>query len=544
MTRFRGRPLVAVASAIALVLTGCGKVDNGGSPPPQQGGQQAQDNRAVKAGGTLRVALDSEPDKLDPTISRTLVGTQILHAICDPLYDINEKLELVPRLAAALPETSSDGLTVTIKIRSGVKFADGTMMDAAAVKTSLDRHRTMEGSNRKSEVGPVTEVTVKDPTTVEIHLSSPYTPLASQLTDRVGMVMSPTALTAKGADFGTAPVCAGPFKFLTRVAQDRTEVVKDPNYFDAAKVKLDKIIFKTIADTNTRFTNLQSGDIDVQLNVSPINVEQLKGNTNLRLLSQDSLGYQGITVNLGNTSGLGKAPGQLAAQYASPISADPRVRKALSLSIDREALVRTVWRNVYKPACSPIAKQSPLSSEATEFCPKHDVAEAKRLLQEAGVQTPVKVSLMIINDPDARRLGEALKAMAAEGGFDITLNPTEFASALDLQDTGKYQMFRIGWSGRIDADGNVANFFFTKGSQNAMGYSNSEVDSWLNDARSTQDVAKRRDLYGKVIKKIQDDNPIIYLYRTANLIGLSSKVGQLVVYADYTMHFDKAGFVE
>src|SRR5437588_4208686 len=274
MTRFRG--IVAVTLGLAMTLASCGKVDNGGSPSAQQQGGSAPDNRPVKAGGTLRVALNQEPDKLDPTLSRTLVATEILHAICDPLYDINEKQELVPRLAAALPETSPDGLTVTIKIRTGLKFADGTVMDAAAVKTSLDRHRTMEGSQRKSEVGPVTDVTVKDPATVEIHLSQPYAPLAAQMTDRVGMVMSPAQIAAKGADFGTAPVCVGPFKFSTRIAQDRTEVVKDPNYYDAAKVKLDKIIFKTITDSNAGLNNLRSGDIDVLFNPSPINADQIK----------------------------------------------------------------------------------------------------------------------------------------------------------------------------------------------------------------------------------------------------------------------------
>jgi peptide/nickel transport system substrate-binding protein len=541
MTRFRG--LAAITLGIALVVTGCGKIDNGGSPPQQQQGGAAQDNRAVKAGGTLRVSLNQEPDKLDPTLSRTLVATQILHAICDPLYDINEKQELVPRLATALPEVSADGLTVTIKIRTGLKFADGTIMDAAAVKTSMDRHRTLEGSQRKSEVGPVTEVTVKDPATVEIHLSQPYAPLAAQLTDRVGMVMSPAQLAAKGNDFGTAPVCVGPFKFLTRVAQDRTEVVKDPNYFDAAKIKLDKIIFRTIADSNAGLNNLRSGDIDVLFNPSPINADEIKGISNLRLLSQDSIGYQGITVNIANSNGVGKAPGTLVAPYAGPMAADPRVRKAFQLSIDREALVRTVFRGIYKAGCSPIAKTSPLSSDAAQSCPPHDPAAAKKLLADAGVPTPVKVNLIVVNDPDNRRIGEALKAMAAEGGFDVELQPTEFASALDIVDSGKFQMFRIGWSGRIDADGNIANFFMTKGSQNNTGYSNPDVDKWLTDARTTQDVAKRRDLYGKVIQKIQEDGPIIYLYRTTNLIGVNQNVGQLKVYADYVMHFDTAGFV-
>lgn len=541
MTRFRG--LTAMTLGIALVLTGCGKIDNG-SPPPQQGGGAAPDNRPVKAGGTLRVSLNQEPDKLDPTLSRTLVATQILHAICDPLYDINDKQELVPRLAAALPETSPDGLTITIKIRSGLKFADGGVMDAAAVKMSMDRHRTLEGSQRKSEVGPVTEVTVQDPATVQIHLSQPYSPLAAQLTDRVGMVMSPAQLAAKGNDFGTAPVCVGPFKFATRVAQDRTEVVKDPNYFDAAKVKLDKIIFKTIADANAGLNNLKSGDIDVMFNPSPINAEEIKSNAKLRLLSQDSIGYQGITVNLANSNGVGKAPGTLGAPYASAMSSDPRVRRAFMLSLDREALVRTVFRGVYKPGCGPIAPSSPLSSDAAQACPPHDPAAAKKLLTEAGVPMPVKVSLIVVNDPDGRRIGEALKSMAAEGGFDIEIQPTEFASALDIVDSGKFQMFRIGWSGRIDADGNIANFFMTKGSQNNTGYSNPDMDKWLTDARATQDIGKRRELYGKVVRKIQEDCPIIYLYRTSNLIGLNSKVGQISVFADYVMHFDTAGFVE
>src|SRR5262245_64495240 len=113
-----GARMIAGAAVFSLVLSGCGKVDNG-SPPPQ--GSQ-QDNRAVKAGGTMRVALDGEPDKLDPTLARTLVGRNVFNAICEKLYDINDKLEVVPQLAAAAPEISSDGLTVKIKLRTGLKF--------------------------------------------------------------------------------------------------------------------------------------------------------------------------------------------------------------------------------------------------------------------------------------------------------------------------------------------------------------------------------------------------------------------------------------
>jgi peptide/nickel transport system substrate-binding protein len=540
MTRSRARLLVAVAT-FSLVLTGCGKIDSGGGQPQQPTGA---DTRPVKAGGTLRIALDAEPDKLDPTLSRTLVGRNVLMSMCETLYDINEKLELVPLLASALPEVSADGLTVTIKLRTGLKFADGTTMDAAAVKASLDRHRTLTGSQRRSELSPISDVTVVDAATVALHLSQPYAPLPAQLVDRAGMVMSPAAIAAKGADFSTGPVCVGPFKFATRVAQDRIEVVKDPNYYDAAKVKLDKIVYKTIPDANTRFTNLRSGDIDVMFAVSPINVDELKSISSLRLISTEGLGYQGITVNIGNIAGIGNAPGTLAAPYAGPVATDARVRRALSMSIDRESLNRTVFRGIYTPACGPISPASPLSSDAVQACPKHDPAEAKKLLAEAGVPTPVKVNLIVINNADGKRIGEAIKAMAVEGGFDIQLEPTEFASSLDMTDAGRFQLFRIGWSGQIDADGNIARFFQTKGSQNSSGYTNPEVDKWLDDARSTQDVAKRKELYGKVITKVREDVPIIYLYRQKNLIATTDKVAQIRMLSDYIIRPMTAGFVQ
>jgi peptide/nickel transport system substrate-binding protein len=134
--------------------------------------------------------------------------------------------------------------------------------------------------------------------------------------------------------------------------------------------------------------------------------------------------------------------------------------------------------------------------------------------------------------------------MAAEGGFDVQLEPTEFASSLDLTDAGKYQLYRIGWSGRVDADGNITPFVQTKGSQNVAGYSDSEIDQWLTEARSTQDLGKRKELYGKVVGKLQQDAPLIYLYRQKNLTGVTSKAGQVKEFGDGIIRVSTAGFVE
>src|SRR5512144_2615643 len=155
---------------------------------------------------TLVVALNQDPDLLDPTLSRTYVGRIIFSSMCEKLYEIDEGLNIQPQLAAAAPQVSDGGKTVTIKLRSGVKFNDGTPMTAEAVKFSLDRHRTMAGSNRRSELESVTAVEVVDPLTIRLRLQAPFSPLAAQLADRAGMPVSPAADKKLGEKFGTAPV--------------------------------------------------------------------------------------------------------------------------------------------------------------------------------------------------------------------------------------------------------------------------------------------------------------------------------------------------
>jgi peptide/nickel transport system substrate-binding protein len=527
---------LAAAAALSLVLSGCSSIGSSSTQPTPS------DNRVAKAGGTLTVGLSAEPDALDPTTSRTLVGRSVFTSICEKLYDINAQLQIVPQLAASLPQFSSDGLTVTIKLRSGIKFADGTTMDSAAVKASLERDQTFATSARKSEISSISEVDATDPTTVTLKLKQPFAPLTAQLADRSGMVMSPTALTSEGATFGTHPVCVGPFKFSERIAQDHITVVKDPNYYDASHVYLDKIVYKIIADPTTRFNNLKSGDAQIEDAVAATDVDALSADSKLQLLSSDSLGYQGITVNIGNVNGVGKPAGTLPANLAGPMSQSNLVRQAFEMSIDRAAINTVVFKGKYSPACGPISPASPFTSDAAQACPKHDPTAAKALLTQAGVAAPVKVSMVIGNTSDAELLGQAIQAQVKDGGFDLQLIPTEFAASLDQTDAGKYQTYQIGWSGRVDPDGNISNFVASLGSQNNDGYSNPTVDSLISQSRSATDIATRRDLFGKVITQLHVDVPIIYLYRPKNYTGVSRTVIGVQMFGDGLMRFVHAGF--
>src|SRR5919112_1220742 len=180
---------------------------------------------SARSGGTVTIALDADPDVLDPTLARTFVGRMVFAHICEKLYDLNAKLQIVPQLAAALPKFSADKQTVTIRLRRGIKFNDGTAFNAAA-KTSLDRHKTLPRSTRASELGPVTSVATSGQYAIVLHLDSRYSPITAQLADRAGMIMSPKQLDELGDRFGTNPVCVGPFMFKERVAGDHITLVK------------------------------------------------------------------------------------------------------------------------------------------------------------------------------------------------------------------------------------------------------------------------------------------------------------------------------
>ena len=164
-------------------------------------GARGRDGGSAFAQTNLRIGLAEDPDVLDPTLARTYVGRIVFASICDKLFDIDEKLNIVPQLALS-HETSADGKEVTIKLRPGVKFHDGEPFDAEAAKYSLDRHLTMKGSFRKPELGSVDKVEVVDPLTIKLLLKAPFSPLLAQLTDRAGMMVSPKAAEAAGDKFG------------------------------------------------------------------------------------------------------------------------------------------------------------------------------------------------------------------------------------------------------------------------------------------------------------------------------------------------------
>ena len=276
---------------------------------------------AAPAQTTLRVGLAEDPDILDPTLARTYVGRIVFAALCDKLFDIDEKLNIVPQLALS-HETSADGKEVTIKLRPGVKFHDGEPLNAEAAKFSIERHLTFPGSFRKPELASVDHVDVVDPFTIKLVLKAPFSPLIAQLTDRAGMMVSPKAARVEGDKFGLHPVCAGPYKFVERVQQDRIVVEKFQDYWDMSNVHIDRIVYLPIVDSTARLANLKSGGLELIERVLATDIKNVRSDSRLKLTAVLELGYQSVTINVGNGE-----------RAKNPLGESAKVRQAFNLAI-------------------------------------------------------------------------------------------------------------------------------------------------------------------------------------------------------------------
>ena len=501
-----------------LVLVATGLLASGAAGSVSAGG---------KAGGTLTIALAEDPDALDPTLARTFVGRMVFLHMCEKLYDLNAKLQIVPQLAAGMPSLSADKKTMTIRIRRGVRFNDGTPLNAEAVKISLDRHRTLRGSARASEISPITSVETVGGYTVRLGLNARFSPLTAQLADRAGMIMSPKQLQALGDRFASNPVCVGAFRFVSRAAGDRIVLDKSPFYYARNKVKLNRIVFRIITDTSARAANLRAHDIEVLDRIASTDLPAIQRDKSLRVIKSTSIGYQGISINIGNKNGIGK-PFE---NVGSALASKQFIRQAFELSLDRNTINRVVFGGTVVPGCLPVPKASPYYDSSIK-CPARNISKARDLLRRANAQTPVTVRLMIGTDQVQARLGQVIQSMAGEAGFRVELQPTEFVTALRRQDLGNYDSFAIGWSGRVDPDGNIYQFVHSKGSLNNLGWSSPRMDLLLDNARKATTVAARKKLYSAVFKILRSQLPLIYLWNPVNRHGVTASVKGVTTYGD------------
>jgi peptide/nickel transport system substrate-binding protein len=519
------------AAALAAVLAACSSPT---TTPSSNGGGSSSSGSAATGSGSITVGLAGAPDALDPTTASTFDGRTVFANMCQKLYDINARLGIVPQLATSLPAISADGKTYTIQLKQGIVFNDGTPFNAAAVKTTLEHYLTDPQSARAAELKGVTSVDATGPYTVVLHLSQPFAPLTSILADRSGMILSPTQLKKLGNNFAQDPVCVGPFEFSSRPSLDTIILKKSPYYYGKANVHLAQITFEAITDESTMAADLASGQIQLGEEIAPQNVPSLKSNPSVTLEAQNSLGYEGLDINTGNVSGSLKPYGTA----SNPFATHPTLRQAFELSLNRTQLNKVAFDGLYSPSCSPIPSGSPWAVNVP--CPAQNVAKAKQLIAATGLKTPIHVSLTVANDPLDLQIGSIIQSMAAQAGFAVSIQPLEFTTSLTKAAAGQFEMYIVGWSGRVDPDQNIFSDWYPQAALNYTGAQYPALDNLLLQARQSTSDTQRKSLYTQAVQLMHQENNIIYLWDPTYYLGISKTVTGVQYLPDSLIRLENA----
>jgi len=323
--------------------------------------------------GTLVVGLVAEPVALDPAQVTDLNSNRVGRRVAETLVAFAEgSTQIVPGLAESWT-ISRDGLQYTFKLRKGVKFHDGTPLDAEAVKFSIERQIVPDHPASKLGkypfanyfFGNVKAVEPLDELTVRFILKEPRASFLDVMAAAAAAIVSPTAVKKFGLDYGTNPVGTGPFRFASWERGQRVVLEKNPAYWKFP-VKVDRVVYRPIVEDQARLTELLTGGLDLIVGVPPDFVAQLEGNAKLALLKQ--VGAHVWYLGLNNEK--------------KPFT-DKRVRQALNYAVDKDAIVRDVLKGTGAPSKGPVLPGTSGDEARLKAFP-YDPERAKKLLAEAG----------------------------------------------------------------------------------------------------------------------------------------------------------------
>ncbi len=491
--------VLSLASLVTLALAGC-----------NNGSTTGAGNQPVR-GGTLNLGLNAELNTLDPLKSTALVERQVMLNIYDTLLRVDATNTVQADLATSW--TYADPKTLTFTLRSDVTFQDGTPFNADAVVFNINRYLTTTGSARKSEISTISSVKAVDPTHVQFNLSKPFAPLLATLTDRSGMMLSPTALQAASADPTNKPtnMGSGPFSFKEWTKNDHLSIVRNASYWrkdssGGALPYLDGVTYKAITNGTVMFQNLQAGSIQIAQTISPPDVATAKSNSSLTYNQIPGLGFGGFELNTK------KAP-----------LTDVHVRRAIAYAVNPDEIIHSVLLDIGVKSHGPIPPSS-WAYDASSAPVKFDVTQAKAELAQASTQHPTFELKISNGDPTTATEAQFIQSELQVAGITVNIKPEVFGTILNETSAFDFQAALIGWSGRPDPDGNMYSWFHTGQSNNTMQYSNATVDQLLEDARAQSTQATRATDYQNAEKQIVQDASYVFINHGVSAQISSTKV--------------------
>jgi len=523
----------AVTGLAALLVAACGAAPGSSGSGPEgantirsvnpYGGDLAAEG-TPRSGGVLVMGTDREAAGFDPTTQNT---NQAALAVYDSLLKLTPEGVAEPYMAESM-ETTDGGSTWRMGLREGVRFSDGTPLDANAVITNVQRHIDKVSSPGHRFTEPIASMTAVDPLTVEFRLSSPFGLFPSAFagsftTGSLGQIISPAAIARYGDQIAANPVGAGPFVLRNWARDSRMELTRNPDYWQEGMPYLDGLEFRPLPDTESRFASLLNGDVD--LIFGGYHTELLRGTEN-----------PDLTVYYGSGHG---AEWLYFNHEIAPFD-DHRMREAVVRGIDLDALAATQFRGRMERASGYFGNDSQYQTpEAAAAWPAFDQERARQLVQEyvAGGGS-ANVVYKTSNAPNRVAFAEFLQAQMAAIG--ITLQPQFFDLAQYSSSVVQSQDFQLAGmvGGPVDAPYPAAsNVLRTNGNQNYGGYSNPQVDSLLDQAAATTDDAERTRLYQQVQLITNQDISMAYYSRGYLSTVAKNEVKGVVRYLTRDMFF-------
>lgn len=468
------------------------------------------------ASGTLVVALDRDPGFLDPYHVQNHAGRSIAQAMFDTLVmDIDG--EYVPTLAESY--TVVDDLTIEFTLRDGITFHNGEAFDAAAVEYNVGRMLDPEiDSHYLPQLSTISEVEIIDDLNLVLHLSEPDANIIDTLT--YFFMVPPGYAEEVGPDgFEAAPVGTGPYTFVSYAADDRTVVAANPEYWEGSPKGMplvDTVEFRAIPEETTRLAELTSGDVDIAFKMSP---DQLDGieSAGATAVTYSDLSIQFLQIN---TAGVGVIAEAATGVDATGFEAleDVRVRTALNLAIDREAVVDALFGGFAAPLGQPFAPGGFLSPTADLTFP-YDPEQAKALLAEAGYADGLELE-MLSNTSLGADLTSLVASYFAEIGVNVEIEQLEAATFNDGWVAAQFPHLRYStWS----SPEQVLELLLETGDL-ISSYSNPDVDALLAEQSVQVDPVERKATIEELAQVLHDDAAWVYLWSTDAIVGVSPDV--------------------
>jgi peptide/nickel transport system substrate-binding protein len=468
--------LISVLVMSVLVVAGCSK-NTSSSVKPQEKTVEGQKDSAPKKGGNLIVAFDTDISNYDPLLGNSGNDHALLYPVYDTLVNFNAQLEPEPGLAESweIPEDK----TILLHLKKGVTFHDGTPFDAEAVKFNIER--AISPDSMVSDLDNVESVEVVDSHTAKLNLKQPDSSIILALSDRSGMMVSPTAVKKFGKDFGQNPVGTGPYKLAKWVRNGEILLEANGDYWQEGLPYLDQITLKVMPDENTRLNALKSGQVDLYWNVSPDNSQILKNDKNLVLNTKMKVAFQNMYINT----------------KLAPFD-KKEVRQALQYAIDREVLVKVLTFGEGEPAYQTFPKEYWASSPEMKI--PYDPEKSKTLLKEAGVES-VTFDVYVPNLPFYQRIAEAVKGQVKEAGINMNILTTEANKGNTVYFNEKQaQAWFTFWSGRPDPQQTMNSLISGEAFYNAGAESTPEKEELIAKAAASYDQKERAQLYAQINK--------------------------------------------